>query len=64
MVMMYKGVAAKATGELTGEEARLLPLCLEPKSRKELMELLGLKQEEPFRTAYLLPANGSHHQGP
>ena len=37
---------------------RLLSFCRESKSRKELMELLGLRYEEHFRIAYLLPALG------
>lgn len=51
-------VAGEVTGEVTGEVMRLIALCREPKSRKEVMELLGLKHEEHFRTAYLLPALG------
>lgn len=43
---------------VTGEVMRLLALCDEPKSRKELMKLLGLRHEEHFWTAYLLPALG------
>lgn len=48
----------EVTEEVTGEVLRLLSLCREPKSRKELMELLVLRHEEHFRIAYLLPALG------
>lgn len=40
----------------TGEVRRLLPLCHEPTSRKELMGRLGLRHEDHFRKAYLIPA--------
>jgi ATP-dependent DNA helicase RecG len=46
------------TREVTGEVLRLLSFCREPKSRKALMEHLGLRHEEHFRIAYLLPALG------
>lgn len=67
MVTMYKapsevtgevtgGVTEQVTPEVTPEVAKFLPLCEEPKSRKELQQLLGLKDEEHFRKAYLIPA--------
>ena len=48
--------SGEVTGEVTGEVMRLLPLCREPASRKELMEKLGLRHEDHFRKAYLVPA--------
>ena len=49
----------KVTLEVTPEVKRLLPLCVEPLSRRELQERLSLRDEEHFRTAYLLPALAS-----
>ncbi|MEK6725434.1 MAG: Fic family protein [Deltaproteobacteria bacterium] len=46
----------KATPQVTGEVGRLLPLCVAPKNRKELLDLLGLKDREHFRKVYLVPA--------
>ena len=42
--------------QVTGEVGRLLPLCVAPKNRKELLDLLGLKDREHFRKVYLVPA--------
>ncbi|MGE3550512.1 MAG: Fic family protein [Geobacter sp.] len=39
-----------------GEVMRLLKVCDGEKSRSELQHALGLKHEEHFRAAYLLPA--------
>jgi ATP-dependent DNA helicase RecG len=55
-VTVYSQSEGVETGEVTGEVRRLLPLCREPASRKELMEKLGLRHEDHFRKAYLLPA--------
>ena len=44
------------TPQVTPVVARLLPVCRTPKSRKALQEELGLRDDEHFRKAYLLPA--------
>lgn len=46
----------EVTPKVTVEVQRLLTLCIKSKSRKELQEQLGLKHDEHFRIAYLLPA--------
>jgi ATP-dependent DNA helicase RecG len=43
-------------GKVAGEVRRLLSLCREPISRRELMVKLGLRHEDHFRKAYLIPA--------
>jgi ATP-dependent DNA helicase RecG len=42
--------------EVTPEVRALLAHCREPHSRKELQSLLGLKDPDHFRLAYLQPA--------
>jgi ATP-dependent DNA helicase RecG len=54
-----KPPAPEVTPEVTPEVARLLPLCRDPHSRKELQAKLALRDEEHFRTAYLVPAISS-----
>ena len=49
----------QVTMEVTMEVARLLPLCTAPRSRQELQHGLGLRNNEHFRKAYLLPALAS-----
>ena len=53
-------VTPEVTGEVTGEVgervARLLVHCEEPCSRKELQQAIGIRHEDHFRAAYLLPA--------
>ncbi len=52
-------VTGEATGEVTGEvapEVRLLPAMSGEMTRQQLQEALGLKHEDHFRAAYLLPA--------
>ncbi|MFH0995347.1 MAG: hypothetical protein V1844_07615 [Pseudomonadota bacterium] len=59
-----KNITGEVTGEVTGgvtgevrlEIIRVTKICMTPKSRKELMAKLGLKHEDHFREAYLLPA--------
>lgn len=46
----------KITPEVAPEVERLLSFCLEPKSRAELQEEMGLTDEKHFRTAYLKPS--------
>ncbi|MEI7455914.1 MAG: ATP-binding protein [Nitrosomonadales bacterium] len=46
----------EVTGEVTGKVARLLQVCKQAMSRRELCESLGLKGEDNFRRLYLLPA--------
>jgi ATP-dependent DNA helicase RecG len=52
-------VAPEVTPEVTPEVKRVLPLCVNPLSRRELQESLALRDGEHFRTAYLLPALAS-----
>jgi len=42
--------------QVTTEVARLLPFCTAPRSRQELQHSLGLRNNEHFRKAYLVPA--------
>ena len=44
------------TMEVSATLTRLLPLCVGPRSKRELMTQLGLHNEEHFRKAYLQPA--------
>lgn len=47
----------EVAGEVTGEVARLLrAFGGEPMTRKKLQEALGLRHEDHFRSAYLVPA--------
>ncbi|MFH0800196.1 MAG: ATP-binding protein [Pseudomonadota bacterium] len=56
-VRAQAGVVAKSsTGEVTGEVTRLLAVMSSEMKRKEIQEALGLKHEDHFREAYLLPA--------
>ena len=50
------GVIEPPAPEVTPEVARLLRIEGGPFSRQELQEQLGLKDDEHFRKAYLLPA--------
>ena len=49
-------VTGVVTGVVTGEVERLLRALKGDMSRKELQQALGLKHEEHFRDAYLVPA--------
>ena len=44
------------TGEVTGEVLRLLEVFNEQMQRRAIQDALGLKYEDHFRRAYLLPA--------
>ena len=44
------------TGEVTGEVMRLLEVINEQMQRRAIQDALGLKHEDHFRRAYLLPA--------
>jgi len=46
----------QVTPEVTPEVRRLLPACTQPRTRNELQQELGLRDDEHFRKAYLLPA--------
>ena len=46
----------KVAGEVAGEVMRLLPALKGEMKRKEIQDALGLRHEEHFRAAYLLPA--------
>ena len=48
--------ATEVTTEVTTEVARLLAVMDQEHSRQELQDKLGLRNEEHFRKAYLLPA--------
>jgi ATP-dependent DNA helicase RecG len=45
----------QVTPEVTPEVAKLLPICRTPKSRKELQDKLGLRDDEHFRKAFCCP---------
>ena len=49
-------VTMEVTTEVTTEVKRLLLVCNGEKSRKELQDLAGLKNDEYFRKAYIAPA--------
>ena len=49
-------VTGEATGEVTGEVQRLLWAVAGEMPRRALQDALGLKHEDHFRKAYLLPA--------
>ena len=49
-------VTPEVTGEVTGEEIRLLRAMSGEMTRQRIQEALGLKHEDHFRHAYLLPA--------
>ena len=49
-------VAGVATGEVTGEVGRLLAIVEGELKRTEIQERLGLRHEDHFREAYLVPA--------
>jgi ATP-dependent DNA helicase RecG len=59
-VTAYTRVELPAEKNITGEDRheiiRIAKICTTPKSRKELMTELGLKHQDHFREAYLLPA--------
>ncbi|MEJ2170402.1 MAG: helix-turn-helix domain-containing protein [Desulfobacterales bacterium] len=46
----------EVTGEVTGEVGRLLAVMTGDMKRKDIQSALGLKHEDYFREAYLLPA--------
>ena len=46
----------RLAGEVTGEEIRLLRAMSGEMTRQRIQEALGLKHEDHFRHAYLLPA--------
>ena len=48
--------APEVTGEVTGEVACLLAVINGPMKRQEIQDTLGLKHEEHFREACLIPA--------
>jgi ATP-dependent DNA helicase RecG len=52
-------VAMEVTMEVTMEVKRLLNVITGDHSRKELQEMLGLKNADHFRKAYLLPATNA-----
>ena len=49
-------VGEQVTPEVTPEVRRLLPLCVAPKTRRELQVALGLKDDDHIRVAYIDPA--------
>lgn len=49
-------VTGEVAGEVTGEVRKLLMVCHEAMTRKQLQEALLLKGEENFRNLYLVPA--------
>ena len=49
-------VTGEVTGVVTGEVARLLAVMKGPLKRQEIQDALGLKHEDHFREAYLIPA--------
>ena len=49
-------VAGEVTGEVTGEVGKLLTVLQGEMKRMELQAALGLKHEDHFRKAYLMPA--------
>ena len=51
--------AKPVTGEVTGEVTRLVTALTGEMKRWELQQALGLKHEEHFREAYLVPALGA-----
>jgi ATP-dependent DNA helicase RecG len=48
--------SGQVTGQVTGQVGKMLPLCMETRSRKELMEALGLAGRDNFERLYLRPA--------
>ncbi|MGA3171361.1 MAG: Fic family protein [Chthoniobacteraceae bacterium] len=46
----------EVTGEVTGEVGRLIRALAGEMKRTELQKALGLKHEDHFREAYLIPA--------
>jgi hypothetical protein len=55
-VTVYKQIDQAATAEITGEVGRLLTVMIDDMKRKDIQSALGLKHEDYFREAYLLPA--------
>ena len=53
---MNQRAIKEVTAEVTAEVKRLLKIIKGDHSRKELLEMLGLKHAEHFRKAYLFPA--------
>ena len=47
---------ARPVAEVTPEVQRLLPLCVTPKTRREVQSALRLRDDDHFRVAYVLPA--------
>lgn len=56
LVSFIKQQGELASAVSTGEVKRLLQVCDGERSRSELQQALGLKHEEHFRAAYLLPS--------
>jgi len=54
--LVYVGPSREVTGEVTGEVSRLLEVMAGEMKRTEIQQALGLKHEDHFRDAYLLPA--------
>ena len=55
-VMAAPSETEQVTGEVTGEVSRLLAVMAGAMKRAEVQAALGLKHEDHFRDAYLLPA--------
>ena len=51
-----EGVTPGVTPGVTTEVARLLPLCVSPRSRQSLQQELGLRDDNHFRVFYLRSA--------
>ncbi|MBN1489541.1 MAG: hypothetical protein JXA69_06445 [Phycisphaerae bacterium] len=49
-------VGAQVTGEVTGEVLRLLAACEGVLTRQELQSRVGIRHDEHFRLAYIVPA--------
>ena len=49
-------VTTEVAGEVTAEVAKLLSLSSRPVSRHDLQKAFGLRHDEHFREAYLVPA--------
>lgn len=56
LAAMVKTMTEQVTGEVTGEVRRLLAVMTGDMKRADIQKALGLKHEDHFRDAYLLPA--------
>lgn len=56
VVVTFRQISGSITPQVTTEVAHLLPLCLNPRSKKDLREELGLRNDIHFRKANLAPA--------